>query len=375
MGRLELRNVKQVGKYLYFRREIAGKDSYIRLPALDDPAFAAEYERLSGKAEVPARPTWAPGSIGALVVDYRGSDEFRSLAGETRKNYNIYLDLFLAEHGTAPVRSLTTPIVYAIRDGLKDRPGKANNYVSILGTLIAWGIPRGYRGLKGDNPCDGVPRFKLGEHKPWPAELVARTIDVATPRTRLAIVTGLCSGQRIEDCIVMRRDMIESAMMTITQQKTRKQVYIPMHPMWVAEIDAQPGDGESILVSRFGRPYASTDAIQDQMRELMATDAIVQLLADLRRRRVIGEKDKFTFHGLRKNSTNFLAEIGLTPHQIQAINGMSLEMIEHYTKGVHSKRLAQSAASAVTEGRIVTITKARETRKIAKPVKQPGNRR
>ncbi len=57
-----MKNVTERKGLLYFRRKIAGKDTYIRLPAIDSPDFAEEYALLS-KPETtvvgPARGTLA----------------------------------------------------------------------------------------------------------------------------------------------------------------------------------------------------------------------------------------------------------------------------------------------------------------------------
>jgi hypothetical protein len=50
-------------------------------------------------------------------------------------------------------------------------------------------------------------------------------------------------------------------------------------------------------------------------------------------------KQRCTFHGLRRNATNRLAGLGLTPHDIGAITGMTLETIDHYSRDINARLL------------------------------------
>jgi integrase len=116
--------------------------------------------------------------------------------------------------------------------------GKANNWLSVFGSLMRHAVRIGARD---DNPAAGVPILKIGEHEPWPADLLRVCIETATPMTRLAIVTGLCSGQRIGECVRMQYGWIRDGIMEFTQEKVRrggvtKDVAVPVHPFWIEEL-------------------------------------------------------------------------------------------------------------------------------------------
>jgi hypothetical protein len=76
VGRCSLKNVTERAGHLYFRRKIAGKDTYVRLPALDSPEFHDAYAMLSKPDTDRARP--AAGTIAALVEAHRASADFRA---------------------------------------------------------------------------------------------------------------------------------------------------------------------------------------------------------------------------------------------------------------------------------------------------------
>jgi hypothetical protein len=97
---------------------------------------------------------------------------------------------------------------------------------------------------RGDNPAAGIKALKLGEREPWPANVLEKALAAATPMTRLAIVTGLCSGARIGDAIRMQHGWHDGAMMEFVTSKNKADVAVPMHPLWLAEIAAMPRGGD-----------------------------------------------------------------------------------------------------------------------------------
>jgi integrase len=356
VGRLALKNVTEKKGLLYFRRKIAGKDTYHRLPPLDHPDFLSEYRRLSQDA--PARTAATPGTFAALVEAMRASPEWRAKDIKTRTNQSRYLDMIAADHGHRTVKGVRPVHVYKMRDAFADTPGKANNWLSVFRSLMKLAVRMD---LRSDNPAQDVPVFATGEHEPWPADLLRVCLEEATPMTRLAIVTGLCSGQRIGDCIRMQYGWIDGGIMgPFTQEKVRrdgttKDVAVPMHGFWTEELAKLPRKAVTLLYDRTGRPFTSTSALQERLRDLMAKPAVQEVHADLVAREVISEGDTFTFHGLRKNACCYLLELGLSDSDVGSILGMSSEMVRHYGKRARALMIARRAADTVTGGKIVPI--------------------
>ena len=355
MGRLGLKNVKELRGCLYFRRKIAGKDVYHRLPAVDDPEFAAEYARLS--APEPVRRGPEPGTLAWIVADYRASEEWKAKSLRTRENQARYLDLIADKDGTRSVAGVRPVHVYKLRDRYAETPGKANVWLSVFGSLMHHAIRRG---LRDDNPSRDVPILATGEHEPWPADLLRICLAVATPMTRLAIVTGLCSGQRIGDVVRMQYGWITDGIMEFAQEKKRrggviKHVAVPMHPYWIEELAKLPRRSVTLLYERTGAPFATTAAIQERLRALMAKDEVQEVHADLVAREVIAEGSRFTFHGLRKNSCCYLLERGINDSEVGEILGMSPEMVRHYGKRARALMVARGAADRLRGGTLVPM--------------------
>jgi integrase len=334
MGRYALKNVQQKDGRLYYRRKVAGKDQYLRLPDADDPNFAQAYQEAAHTAR---RDEPARGSIAALVAAYRASSDFRTIPSPTtRANDSRYLDMIALEHGHRSVAGVRPFHVNTIRDRMQDKPGKANNWLRVFRSLMSYAAANDWRG---DNPAAGVKALKLGEREPWPANVLEKALAAATPMTRLAIVTGLCSGARIGDAVRMQHGWHDGAMMEFVTSKNKADVAVPMHPFWLAEIAAMPRRAVTILYERSGRPFQTTGALQARIRALMEE---------------IGEEG-FSFHGLRKNACCYLAELGLNDSEIGAIVGMTPQIVRHYTKRARALMIARSVADRVTGGDVLQM--------------------
>ncbi|HEX8415014.1 MAG TPA: hypothetical protein VF637_14175 [Sphingomicrobium sp.] len=125
--------------------------------------------------------------------------------------------------------------------------------------------------------------------------------------TRLAIVTGLCSGQPVGGGIRMQYGWVNAGITQFAQDKVRRggvttDVAIPMHPFWLEELARLPRRSITLLYERSGAPVKTTAALQERFRALMSKPEVQEIHADLVAREMIAEGLPFTFHGLRKNA-------------------------------------------------------------------------
>ena len=326
--------------YRRFRvKQADGKwgDLYVRLPDPTDPRFAEELARLNRAP--PSRPQALSGSIKLLAQEYRSVLTNRKMATSTRQAWAYYLDLIETEHGHRIVADLRRSHVVKIRDKMGATPGKANAYVSKLRALLDFGIDRDWITT---NPAAGVPRLELGEHEPWPAHVIEGALEKASPMVRLAIVTGLCSGQRLSDCIKMQHGWHDGHIMQLRHKKTDAHAAVPMHPLWLAEIKRLPRKSVTILYDRAGKPFADTDRLQASIRRLMHELGYVDDEGQL----------LYTFHGLGKNACCYLTELGLSDTEGSAITGKTPETFRYYAKQARVLMVARGAADRVIGGQI-----------------------
>jgi integrase len=339
MGRLVIPGVVKKRNSFYRRFKVKGadgrwRDEYVPLPPPDDPRFAEALAKANSRKA--SRTEARPDSMAALCGEFRAALARKSIAEATRRNQILYIGRIEAEHGHRLVRDLRPQDCYRLRDSMAGTPGTANNFLSVLRLLMAFACERGWRDT---NPAAGVKPLNLGEHEPWPADVIEAALAAADPVLRLAIVSGLCGGQRIGDLVRLRHDWHDGALLQFSQQKTGKFVAVPMHPLWLAEIAAVERKAVTLLYDRLGRPFASTEPLQARLRRSM---------------RALGYEG-FTFHGLRKNACCYLLELGLSDTEVGAILGMTPEMVRHYGKRAQVLMIARGAAERVTSGKIMAF--------------------
>ncbi len=145
-------------------------------------------------------------------------------------------------------------------------------------------------------------------------------------------VVALClyTGQRITDVLKMKWTDIRDDILLVKQEKTKKPLFIPIHPELKSIIADIPKVSIFVLTNSRRIPWKSgwNAALQKQMDKPEMKPL---------------KKDRLVTHGLRKSACVFLAECGCTDAEIQAITGHSKAMVEYYRKGVDQKKLAKKA--------------------------------
>jgi integrase len=276
------------------------------------------------------------GAIEEMVADYIASPHFNSLAKSTKREYIRYLRMLVDNIGSAKPEDLLPHDVARIRDNIgAEKPGKANAMVRVIGALYVWGRERGWCKL---NPADGIKKLKGGEYLPWPPEALA-SIDCLRPDIAFACKVALHTGQRMGDVVAMRRTDIQAGKMFVRQEKTGKELLIPLHPEIRQAVLS--GQGESVCWKQAGSGDWTTEQFEAAFQ---------------RERAKVPALENVVFHGLRKNAAVKLAEVGCTTHEIASITGMSLPMVEHYTRGVRQALLADRAMEKVQAYKDVLTT-------------------
>jgi hypothetical protein len=308
------------------------------------PEWWIAYRKAAGEPEPRANPK----SFASLITAYRESPEWEQLSASTKEGWSIYHRRIAAFWGDLEVRGVEAPHVCALRDRFKKQPATANATLRCLSSLLSWSIPRGWRK---DNPCEHVPKLKGGDpYEAWPIELVRVAEDELRRDLWWAAGLALYSGQRQEDCLVMRWDAISDGVMSVIQGKTGKRVWVPVHRELRNLLGEIPKRALTILTSTEGTPW-TTHGFKASWRKNLPS--------------AIKERG-YVFHGLRKSAVVRLLEAGCTTAEVQAITGQSVEMVELYAKDVNTRKLAKSGMQKWENASGTEIAKP-----IAKPSSDP----
>jgi integrase len=133
-----------------------------------------------------------------------------------------------ATTGKNHVGSLRPKHVIQLRDAWAETPVAANHLLSVLKTLINWGIPREFSDA---NPCVSVPKLKVDEKgaRPWPMWAYSLIEEHGSEEMRRAVLLARYTGQRQADVLRMGPSDIEDGGINVVQQKTGKELWVPLH--------------------------------------------------------------------------------------------------------------------------------------------------
>jgi integrase len=278
---------------------------------------------------LPDDPPRATTSIASLIDAYRVSPEWNQLSEGTRTNWTLFHERIISVWGTLDVKGIRPKHVLALRDKFADRPAAANNLMRALSSLLAWSVPRGWRS---DNPCREVRKLKGGDpYAPWPWVAIAHFQSLGRVELWQAAALALYTGQRQSDVLDMRWRSIESGMIRVTQKKTGKELWIPIHRDLARILSTIPRCSLHILTNSRGQPWTSGGFGVAWREEMLRPE-----MRNLHQARLV-------FHGLRKSAVVMLLEAGATEAEVQAISGQSREMVTHYSRQVNQRRLAAAA--------------------------------
>jgi len=266
-----------------------------------------------------------PGTLGALIQEYRASPEFDRLAPGTKANYLLAIrrlePLYRVE-----INEIRRRHIIAIRNKYRDRPGAAKHILIAVGVLMKLAVEMEYR----ESVIAGVERLPIGEHHRWADQDIAYALEHFPEPMRRAVVLALHTGQRSGDLAALTWSAYDGEGIEVRQQKTGKSLWLPCQPALQKELDTwkSRATAVTILTGTKGRPFLGgwlSGAMSKEIRRHRQLDGLV-------------------FHGLRKTAAAKLAECGCTPHEIASITGhASLRMIEHYTAEAQQAVRAKAA--------------------------------
>ena len=199
------------------------------------------------------------GSFSALITAYKNTAKWRDEYSEnTRQNYDISLRRIEAAWGNLPVNGLTAIGIYKLRDQFASTPVQANHLVSVLRTIIAWGIPRGYSER---NPALEVVAIDIVDEqnaRPWPEEAFRVVLHEAPEHLRRAAFLGRVTGQRRSDLVRMGKRNRRDDGLDIQIKKLRgKRHFMPLNPSELAVLDSwNCSETGPWIVSPRGKPMS-----------------------------------------------------------------------------------------------------------------------
>jgi integrase len=310
--------VKPSGKIYYYYAPHRGSAGAGKRVALGSDTTDTEFWRKLREASSP--PATRNGTLSKLIAEYRAHKELRNLRPESRRVYVHFLDRLETGGGDRPVALMTRRDIYALVDQMSGTPVAANLMLTVLRTLLEFGVPRGYRD---DNPAIGVKKLKIEDsgHSPWPEHGYAYVMDHAPPNLRRMTFLGRATGQRISDLVKMRPADLAADGINVRIGKLRdKPHFVPLTTAQMSEIKSWGVRDLEFFISGNGKRY-TTHAMNRAWNRWRETSPM-------------------TVHGLRATKIADLRSAGTEDGAAADEIGMSVKMVSRYP------RFADKTASA-----------------------------
>lgn len=296
-----------------------------------------EYTYTRGKKSSQKSGRYAPGTIGALLIAYRQSPEWRALKKTSQQNYNYSLR-WLERLAYVPLAELKRKEIVALRDIVngKSGPASAAVFVRVVSSLMTWAVDREWIEY---NPASHIKTPRSGSWKAWTEADAHKAAAVLEEPLRRVIILGMYTGQRRADLCAMKWSSYDGTAIRLTQQKTGVSLVLPVHPALKTELDRWKRETASIfiLTSLTGKPWNPASLTVRMTRQRKEAELSPNL----------------NIHGLRKLAATLLAEAGCTTHEVAAITGhKTLAMVQHYTASASQEKLAKAAIARMETGSV-----------------------
>lgn len=366
---------KKTGTQLwYFRHaDISGTP---RLPGR--PGDVDFYRRYTILLEAATRAQTAneqladPRTMRWLVEQFRESAEWEELSGSTRRSYDSHLDRLNAMAGDLPFAKLTSGGLLAMRKRVKDEVTQARKaaaekraksdlkdkeagrtpkrnppkittgsrtadlFKSVVSTVLSWAVEHEH--LE-ENPTLGTRRLQkkrnVVSHNPWTEKQIKEVLSSAPQPIKDGVIIGLYTGQRLADCLHMRRgkQQCDLPLVRVRQAKTGNLVDIhaarPLAEL-IERRQTADDDVDAFVLRGDGSSY-SERLFSEHLRDFLDS---------------LGYTD-ISFHGLRYAAAGTLNEAGCTVATIVSIIGHSTYQMA--MKYLTSRENAAHAAVAMNK--------------------------
>jgi integrase len=321
------KGVFRVKRWWYYQHRRGRPDHgpLIALPEYGTPEFWTKLADITGDETVTAF------TVDALIREYRAHPKYVKLSAGSKLTYEPALGYVSKRWGPLRVDGLTPPAIQAFMDDeFAARPSMGNLTLSVLKTLLKFGVPRGYIGTNPAREIEDLEEDREGA-KPWPETAWRKVVDTGpTELSRLAVL-GRATGQRISDLVTMRPRDRDGAGINVPIKKLAKKLRGALHWCPLSVDAAAVIDGWAVfanatyLTDEKGRPFNSK-ALARRLAKYLAADPELAPLG-------------LSAHGLRSLAVCDRRIEGQPHQRISAAIGMSMRQVMNYSRYI-DQRLA-----------------------------------
>ena len=243
----------------------------------------------------------------SVIVAYRQSPKYLSLAKSTRHYRAIYLDEIQLKFGDMPLEVLDDVKIkdrfVKWRDEHIDKPKAADMRIETLRVLVAFAHERG---LVNFNHVRGISKVYTNDRSDviWTPDEIELVKGHATDACARVIDFARLTGIRKGDLIKLTWDADKGEYLEWKTSKTGKRIFVPVLPELRALMDGMERF-DTILTNSHDKPWKAP-ALQNAFRR-------AKMGADIKKR----------FHDLRGTFATMLIERGVSDQRVADIMGWS----------------------------------------------------
>lgn len=236
-----------------------------------------------------------------------------------------------------------------IRDSFGTRTGAAATCLKALRAAYKWGAQRGF---PDDSPVFRVENTHVskGGAVAWTKEDKRKFLNCHGPGTmaRRWFYLANDTAGRIGDTnrLGPQHEMFQDDRQLIAWQPSKKgskHVVVPMSAELMIELAALPDDAPAFLLNEWGKPFASSGALGNRIREWIIEAGLYRKEKNSNGKLV--KKATRSQHGIRKACAEEIAEQGGSVYEVMSVLSHSEEKTAAtYTKKYERRRLAIQAS-------------------------------
>jgi integrase len=322
--------------YYYFRH----KGRRVRMNSvLGTPEWHVEYAQHLASLKATSGPRVVaapqPGTLKALVHEYRQSPDYRKMVPKSQRDYARMIDHLEPLFAFRPIDVKRWHVI-KLRNLIAGRSGDRTGdlFVAVCSAIFRVGLDLNY-GLE-INPCHDIKKLRddVDSYEPWTAEAVT-AFEASEPPEHIltAYMLGRYTSLRLADVLTLSRNRWDGSGFDTSHSKNSAQAYIPAPAPLRSYLEKLPARGLLFVCDERGHAFKERHFSTLWRRHLDR----------------IGLTD-FHFHGLRHTAATALADKGASDQEIAAITGhKSASMVRRYTKKAEQKRLAKAAIKKLDE--------------------------
>ena len=223
------------------------------------PEFHASYVEAHAALHTPD-----PGRFRSLVVLYRASNEYKTLAPSTRQVWAPWLDRIDAHFGDLRIvqfeRTMKIrPIIIRWRSQWADKPRTADFSIQVLSRILSHATDT--LGMLPGNPCEGIKTLYRVDRSEliWTASDIDRLKQTCSPEVAHAVDVAAYAGLRLGDLVRLSWSHIGVDEIVIATSKSRhkRSARVPLYDDLREVLARIPKRATTVLTNSRGRPWGA----------------------------------------------------------------------------------------------------------------------